>query len=78
MVKITIDYNSSGMSWEEKEEVIDRAIDVSTLPPGQLQQELSGVREVIIPHDVLAEMERAGISPDELVASLLKLAKASH
>lgn len=76
-MKITIDPNLPDLSVEEMEEAGARAKDI-TDDPEQARADLLKCNEVVFSPQVVKQLEEAGITPDDLVALLLKAVGASQ
>jgi hypothetical protein len=73
-VKITIDKSIPDMTAEEIAEITDADIPAVEDNPDEFKRQMAEVQEVVITDQVRRQLEEAGISPDELVAELLKQA----
>lgn len=73
-MKIVIDKNAPDLTEEEIAEIEERAIPEIEDNPDEFRRQMEGVRTVVIPEQVRKQLEEIGMSPDDIVAMLLKKA----
>lgn len=76
-MKVTIDHKIPDLTPEEIAEAEERAVDVST-DPEKARADFLKAKEVVMSPQVAKQLEEMGMTPDELVAMILKDVGASH
>lgn len=76
-MKVTIDPTMKDLTPEEAQELIDQSKSVEDHPE-EAKAAVLQAKDVVFSPQVLKQMEEMGITPDELVAMLLKAAGASQ
>lgn len=77
-MKVTIDKTIPDLTDEEKQEIRDAAIPDAEDHPEEFKKQMTGVKEVILSPEVAKQLEEMGMTPDELVAMLLKQSGTSN
>lgn len=77
-MKVTIDKNIPDLTEEEKEAYRDAAIPDVESDPAEFKRQMMGAKEVILSPEVAKQLEEMGMTPDELVAMLLKQSGTSN
>lgn len=77
-MKVTVDPNIPELTPEEREELRNAEIMKVEDDPAEFKKQMTGVREVIMSPEVAKQLADAGLTPDDLVAQLLKAAGTSN
>jgi hypothetical protein len=73
-MKIVIDKDAPDLTEAEIEEIKERDIPVIEQNPEEFRRQMEGVDTVVIPEQVRKQLEEAGMTPDDIVAMLLRAA----
>ncbi len=76
-MKITIDQSLPDLTPEEQKAAAKQARDVSE-DPAQAKADMLQAKEVVMSPQVVKQLEEMGMTPDELVALMLKSVGASQ
>jgi len=76
-MKIRIDKDMPHLTNEEQEEIKSIAVSADENPEA-FQKAMLGTKEIVLSTQVAEQLEKMGISPDELIAMMLKSAKATQ
>lgn len=74
-MEIKIDKSMKRLTQEEMDEMAERA---KTPSPEEMHEGFKGVKEVILSEQVMEQLKAMGLTPDEVVAMLLKQAKLEN
>lgn len=77
-MKVTIDKNIPDLTEEEKEAYRDAAIPAVESNPEEFKRQMLGAKEVIMSPEVAKQLEEMGMTPDDIVAMLLKQSGTSN
>lgn len=77
-MKVTIDKNIPDLTPDEVEEIRDAVIPDTADNPEEFKKQMMGVNEIVLSPEVAKQLEEMGMTPDELVAMLLKQAGTSN
>lgn len=77
-MKVTIDKSIPDLTDEEREEIEARAIPDVDDDPEKFKKQLLGVNEFVMSEEVAAQLKAMGMTPDDLVAMMLKRAGTAN
>jgi len=74
-MKFTVDKDAPDLTPEEIKEIKSRAKEPT---PEEMKKQFLGVKEVIVSPQVEEQLKKMGLTPDELIAMLLKKAGTAN
>jgi len=74
-MKFTVDKGIPDLTSEEVKEIESRAKEPT---PEEMKEKFLGVKEIVVSPQVEEQLKKMGLSPDELIAMLLKTAGTTN